>query len=236
MKKRTSRFISLLWLISCLCCSAVPVQAQQRQDRKDAAGTPTEVPFYQGMAVGLEVAGPISHYVLGSDIFNTELQLQCNLKNRFLPTLEVGYGKTDSTNDDNDMHYKTSAPYFRIGMDYNVFHKKPYLPGYLAVGLRYALSSFKYDVGGPDMEDPHYGGSVPFRYEGIKSNASWIEAVVGVKVRIYKAFHMGWSLRYKMRLSVGATENAVPWYVPGFGKNSGTAFNLNYHLMYNLPF
>lgn len=152
--------------------------------------------------------------------------------------MEIGYGKTDVINDANDMHYKTSAPYFRIGMDYNVFYQKPYLPGYLYVGLRYGMSSFTYDASGPDMTDPNYGGhiTVPFADLGVKSNASWLEGVVGIKVKIYKRFHMGWAVRYKMRMSVDSHENSNPWYVPGFGKNAGSSFNLTYNLIYNLPF
>ena len=96
-------------------------------------------------------------YLLGGDILSSEIIVQTNLKNRFLPVVEIGYGKTDVINDANDMHYKTSAPYFRIGMDYNVFYQKPYLPGYLYVGLRYGMSSFTYDASGPDMTDPNYG-------------------------------------------------------------------------------
>ena len=147
-------------------------------------------------------------------------------------------GKTDVINDANDMHYKTSAPYFRIGMDYNVFYQKPYLPGYLYVGLRYGMSSFTYDASGPDMTDPNYGGhiTVPFADLGVKSNASWLEGVVGIKVKIYKRFHMGWAVRYKMRMSVDSHENSNPWYVPGFGKNAGSSSNLTYNLIYNLPF
>lgn len=168
---------------------------------------------------------------------SSEIILQSNLKNRFLPTLEIGYGKTDVVNDANDMHYKTSAPYFRIGMDYNVFYLKPYLPGYLYVGLRYGMSSFSYDVSGPDMSDPNYGGTtVPFSYSGMKSKASWLEGVVGIKVKIYKSFHMGWAVRYKMRMSITNHENSQPWYVPGFGKNASSSFNLTYNLIYNLPF
>lgn len=235
MKKRISRYIFLLWLLS---NQLLPALAQGAAAKKFAAPPTDEGPFYRGTAIGVEIAGPISYYVLGSDMISSEIQVQSNLKGRYLPTLEIGYGKADKLNDANDLHYRTSAPYFRIGMDYNVFYKKPHLPGYLAVGLRYGTSSFKYDVSGPDMTDPNYGGAVtvPFRYEGIKSTASWIELVASVKVHIYKQFHMGWAVRYKSRIKVGETENTVPWYVPGFGKNASGNFTLTYNLMYNLPF
>ena len=236
MKKRISRFIFLLCLLSNLLTGA---WAQGSIAQKLVPASPgTDGPFYRGSSIGVEVAGPISHYILGSDILSSEVQLQGNLLGRYLPTLEIGYGKADKLNDDNDLHYKTSAPYVRIGLDYNLFHKKPYLPGYLAVGLRYGHSSFKYDVSGPDMQDPNYGGqvSVPFRYEGVKSTASWLELVASVKVQVWKQFHMGWAVRYKARMKVEETENTVPWYVPGFGKNTSGNFVLTYNLMYNLPF
>ena len=56
---------------------------------------------------------------------------------------------------DKGIHYKSNAPYFRIGMDYNTLYKKQH--GHmLLVGLRYGVSSFKYDVdafgtGRPDI-------------------------------------------------------------------------------------
>lgn len=225
----------MLALSSLLLPSAAWAQKKYKDNEQLKAAYKAS-PLYQGCAVGVEIAG-IGGYLLGGDILSSEIQLQANLKNRFLPTLEIGYGKTDAVNDANDMHYKTSAPYFRIGMDYNVFYLKPYLPGYLYAGLRYGMSSFSYDVSGPDMTDPNYGGTVvPFSYSGIKSNAQWLEGVVGIKVRIYKRFHMGWAVRYKMRMSIGNAENSVPWYVPGFGKNASSSFNLTYNLIYNLPF
>lgn len=206
-------------------------QSPSTQDKEE------KTPLYQGLSVGVEIAG-LGSYLLGSDILSSEIAIQANLKNRFMPILEVGYGKADAINEGNDLHYKTSSPYFRIGMDYNVFYKKSHLPGYLYAGLRYGMTSFSYDVSGPDMTDPNYGGEIsyPYAYSGLKSKASWMEAVLGLKVKIYKGFCMGWSVRYKKRISVDNHENSVPWYVPGFGKNAGSSFNLMYNLIYNLPF
>ncbi len=237
MRKKISASISLFLVLSSSLLFLFPAPAwAQKKDKEQLKADYKASPFYQGSSIGVEIAG-IGGYLLGGDIMSSEILLQSNLKNRFLPTLEIGYGKTDAVNDANDMHYKTSAPYFRIGMDYNVFYLKPYLPGYLYVGLRYGMSSFTYDVSGPDMSDPNYGGTtVPFSYSGMKSKASWLEGVVGIKVRIYKGFHMGWAVRYKMRMSIDNHENSVPWYVPGFGKNASSSFNLTYNLIYNLPF
>ena len=82
-------------------------QEEKKEDKKKAE--PTEsVPFYQGTSIGVEIAG-LGSYLLGSDILNTEIAVQANLKNRFLPVIEVGYGKADAINDGNNLHYKTSV-------------------------------------------------------------------------------------------------------------------------------
>ena len=47
---------------------------------------------------------------------------------------------------------------------------------------------------------------------------------------------MGWSVRYKIRIKAEEHETSQPWYIPGFGKNASTGFNLSYNLIYNLPF
>lgn len=239
MKKRISNYISLLLILSSFLLTPFSGygQVHKAASKEAKEEKKEEVPLYQGTSIGVEIAGLVSHF-LGSDIMSSEVAVQANFKNRFLPVVEIGYGKADAINDGNDLHYKTSAPYFRIGMDYNVFHKKTHLPGYLYVGLRYGMSSFSYDVNGPDMTDPNYGEiiTLPYSYSGLKSNASWMEGVVGLKVKIYKGFCMGWSVRYKMRMNVKGHENSIPWYVPGFGKNASSSFNIMYNLIYNLPF
>ena len=84
--------------------------------------------------------------------------MDVNLKNRFFPIVELGYGGTDAWND-NGTHYKSNAPYFRIGMNYNALFKKKF-KNYLFVGLRYAMSSFKYDIATLSVDDPIYGGGI----------------------------------------------------------------------------
>lgn len=240
MKKKTLSYILRLLILNSVLLASPDAWGQVHKSGAQLPSTPEKeekTPLYQSLSVGVEIAG-LGSYLLGSDILSSEIAIQANLKNRFMPVLEVGYGKADAINEGNNLHYKTSSPYFRIGMDYNIFYKKTHLPGYLYAGLRYGMSSFSYDVNGPDMTDPNYGGEIshPYAYSGLKSTACWMEAVLGLKVKIYKGFCMGWSLRYKKRIKVDGHENSIPWYVPGFGKNSGSSFNLMYNLIYNLPF
>ena len=113
MKKRQiSTFIIALLTLS----NILMPQRLHAQEEK------AEMPFYQGTMVGVDVAGLLGK-ALGGAYASSEALVTVNLQNRFFPTLEAGYGTIDTTDDETDIYYKASAPYMRIGLDYNVFHK-----------------------------------------------------------------------------------------------------------------
>ena len=192
--------------------------------------------LFQGVKVGVDVLGLLNQ-ALGSDAHSSEASVEVNLKNRFFPIMELGYGGMETTDDETDIYFKTSAPFVRLGMDYNVLYKKPHLPGYFTVGVRYGFSSFKYDVQAPDLVDPNWGNiAVPVRYEGVKSNVSWAELVVGLKTNVYKNFYIGFTARYRARLSMTKNENSEPSYIPGYGQGKSSNYGITYNLVYKLPF
>ena len=231
-KQRISTYIIALLTLSSLM---IPIGASAQEKKVLTDEEWKEMPLYQGTMVGIDVAG-VAGKVLGSDITSTEAAISVNLKNRFFPIAEIGYGSINTTNDETDIHYKTSAPYFRLGMDYNVFYRKPYLPGYFTVGLRYGFTSFDYDVQAPSLTDPNWGGiSIPVDYKGVKTNVGWAELVAGVKAHVFKGFYIGFTARYRARLSMSKHENSEPYYIPGFGKGKNN-FGITYNLIYKLPF
>ena len=186
--------------------------------------------------MGVDVFGFLNQ-ALGSDARTTEVSIEANLLNRFLPIVEIGYGGMEMTDDETDIHFKTSGPFFRVGMNYNVFYQKPDLPGGLTVGLRYGYSSFKYDVQSPDLIDPNWGNThVPIDYTGVKSNVGWLEAVVGMRANVFKDFYLGLNVRYRSRLSMTKNENSEPYHIPGYGRGKPSNFGITYSLIYKLPF
>lgn len=231
-----------------------PVQAQQprptpkRDQKKKEVAKVDTIPFFNGASIGVDVFG-VGSKLFGGDFLSTEISLTANLKNKFLPTLELGYGATDTWSE-TGIHYKSSAPYFRIGVDYNTMAKKKEKNSYLFVGLRYGLTSFKYDISSMPMQDPIWGnsignpgltdgiwggGSLPFDHPGMKATVQWFELVAGVKVQIYKNFSMGWAVRMKYKLSASIGEFGDPWYVPGYGKYKSNNIGVTYSLIYKLP-
>ena len=245
----TARLLQLSSVLL-LFCIGIPTIAQQqrptpvqKRDQKKKEAVVDTIPFYNGTYVGVDIYG-IGSKMPGGDFMSSEVSIGVNLKNKFIPTIEFGMGGTDTWNE-TGIHYKSkTAPFFRIGVDYNTMAKKKEKNSYLYVGLRYAFSSFKYDVstlpvddpiwggsiGNPSLEDDYWGGSVPFSHLGMKGSMQWFELVVGVKVRIYKNFNMGWSVRMKYKTNASTNEYANPWYVPGYGKFKSNNMGITYSL------
>lgn len=235
MKKESiSTYIIALLALSSLWLSPSGLRAQ---DIKTPSGEEkTGQRLFQGVFVGVDVFGFLNQ-ALGSDVSTTEASVEVNLLNRFFPVVEIGYGSMDATDDETDIHYKTSAPFFRIGANYNVFYKKPHLPGYFTVGLRYGFSSFDYDVQAPTLTDPNWGHTqVPVDYTGVKTKAGWLELVLGLKTNVYKDFYMGFTVRYRSRMSLTKNENSEPYYIPGYGRGKSNNLGITYNLIYKLPF
>lgn len=254
VQKMLSYSISLLL---CLLLS-VPIGAQntnmqaaakqkiQKKEKKDEKEGP-QYPLYNGISIGVDLWG-IGSKVLGGDNISSEVAIDVDLKHRFFPTLELGYGSSNESGD-LGIRYKTQAPYLRIGLDYNALYKKQH--GQLfTVGARYGITNFKYDieslglddpiygggVGNPNLTDDIWGGSLPYNYTGMKGTMQWIEICLGVRANIWKNLHMGWSIRMKYKLSATTGTYGDPSYVPGFGKYGSSTIGVVYTITYKLPF
>lgn len=253
--------ISNCFIISLLLCLLVisPVAAQQnyasqgagnaRAQKKSKEKKAPEItyPLYNGVSVGVDLWGPGSK-LLGGDFFSAEAMVDVDLKHRYFPTLEIGYGATDSWND-TGIRYQTGAPYFRIGVDYNALYAKKHGHMLLA-GVRYGFSSFKYDIeslevndpiyggsiGNPNLEDDIWGGSLPYHQEGMKANMHWLEVCLSLRARVWKQLYMGWGVRIRFRLSASTGQYGDPWYVPGFGKYNARSTGIQYTITYKLPY
>lgn len=208
----------------------------QAQEKEKTSWSQKIRSTYRGTYVGVDVFGAMNH-ILGSDFNSSEVSIEADFGNKFFPVMELGYGQTDATNDETDIHFKTASPYFRIGLGYNVFHKKTHLPGQFIIGARYGFSSFSYDVEAPALTDPVWGDTtIPFSYQGVKSSAGWLEVVAKLKTQVYKNFYLGLAVRYRKLSNVKKSENSEPWYIPGYGKNQSTNIGITYSLIYKLPF
>ena len=232
--KRTSSFVSRVIAISLLLIAVTTATAQGRKDataaKKQTAQKDT-VAFFRGVAVSADVVGLAQ--LAFSDYGQYEAALRINLKDRYFPVFELGYGTADTDNATTNLKYKTSAPYWRVGMDFNIAKNKHDAYRVYA-GARYAMTYYKFDVVGSGLKDPVWGDDVVYDMKGIKANYHWLEAVFGVDAKIAGPLRLGWSVRYRRRLIHDDGNIGKTWYVPGYGKQGGSRLGGTFNIIFEI--
>ena len=209
MTQRWKICLSILSL-SISLLAYMPCHAQSKHKRIFTEESNDSVPFYNGLAVSVDVAGIIQYAV--SDYGQFEGALRVNLHDTYFPILEMGLGKANHSDDVTHINYQSSALYWRLGADYNLMKDK-HDDYRIYGGLRYAFSYFNYDLARPGLTDPVWGTDVTFEANDVKCNCHWAEVVAGVD-------------------SDGSLGNV--WYVPGFGKTGSTRLGLTFDVGINI--
>ena len=204
-------------LLTALALSAQDAKPQPSGD-KNPEGNATPVAdvampkekhrFFESISVGIDLLGPGMRYF--SDQGDYQAYAQLNIKGKFLPAIEAGYGTADKSDITTKIDYKAKGTFFRIGCDYNILKNK-HDDYRLMVGLRYGFSSFNYDTTGPV-------DSLMTEFTTTHETATmhWAEVCFGVDAKVWGPLHMGWSVRYRRRLKCSDYIND-PQYAPGYG-------------------
>ena len=173
------------------------------------------IPLMRGFQVSFDLFG--AGQMMLSDYGQYEAALRLNLHDQWFPIVEVGYGKANREDDViTNITYETQAPYFRVGVDFNLLKNK-HQSNLLFAGFRYAYTSYKVDISRPDFEDPYWKTKSFYVVSGEQCSQHWLEAVVGIDAKVFGPLHLGWSVRYKQRLKHDDGIIGKTWYVPGYG-------------------
>ncbi len=219
---KTSRYISAL-LISCLCLSKAAAADEE---------VIPKAPFFCGVAVSVDLAGPVMKLV-GTRYDQLECAARLNFRDHYFPIFELGLGESDREGQKNENTFHARAPYFRIGMDYNMNRK--HNGNRTFVGLRYGFSRFDYDFSNPDFHDPVWENpDVGLTLKGMNAKKQWIEACVGFETKLWSFIRLGWTIRFKMPISKSYSEYGNPYYTPGFGKDGGTTWGGTCNLVFDV--
>lgn len=214
-----------------LCLSSVLLLALPLQAKKKMAEQPDTVPLFKGLSVSCDIVGPAMNAL--SDYGDYEAALRVNLKNKLFPIVEIGIGTAEREDDVTEIYYKTTAPFFRIGCDWNLLKNKN-SGNRLFGGFRYAFTSYKVDVARDDISDPVWSGTSAFEVTGEGCNQHWIEGVLGIDAKVWGPLHLGWTFRYKRRISHKDTSIGKTWYVPGFGITGDTRLGVNFNVIIDI--
>ncbi len=228
------RLRTLSYVCATILTISLPFPTTATAQRNGNAGTTTAkadtVPVFKGLSVSYDVAGTIMRMV--GDYGQFEGALRVNLQDKYFPIIELGLGTAKHETDPvTGIEAKTTAPYGRIGCDINIAKNKH--DGYrVLVGARYALTSFKQEIGG-NINVPYWGGTVPYSMSEESLSYHWAELLFGVDARLWGPVRLGWSFRYKMKISGSENEGEKLWYIPGYGKSGNTlggTFNVSVEL------
>ena len=210
LKQNISTFISkvTISLALLLVCSTAGAQKLFKLE-KDS------IPLMRGFQVSFDLVG--AGQMMWGDYGQYEAALRLNLHDQWFPIVELGYGKANHDDDPvTHLTYKTKAPYFRVGLDFNLLKKK-HQSNRLFAGFRYAHTSYKVDLWRQDFPDPVWKWATGFGVRDEQCSQDWLEAVVGIDAKVFGPFHLGWSVRYKQRIAHNDGIIGKTWYVPGYG-------------------
>jgi len=189
----------------------------------------------RGFSLHADIASPIMGIASNKSIKTFEIQGDINLYNKFFPVLEIGYGEINTTLR-YGQSYQSSAPFFRIGLNYNLLRntdkegKPRVVHSYPFIGLRYGFGGFNYKMDNIQMAVDYWGENKSYGFQNKSVYAGWLEIVGGIRVDVYKGFTMGWSVRLKTLFS--SKDKAKIWWCPGQGFTSGVQFTFNYTVGY----
>jgi len=210
--------ISLLFLLSGINSGAQGFLKLERDS----------VPLLKGFAVSFDLVG-LAQLQL-SDYGQYEGALRVNLHDQYFPTLEVGLGRANHQEDEvTGISYKTSAPYFRLGADVNIMKKK-HTGNRILVGFRYAYTNYKVDLYRRPFPDPIWMWDTSFGVQDMSAYQHWLELLFGIDARVFGPLHLGWSARYKIRMSHDDGIIGKTWYVPGFGTQDSSALAATFNI------
>jgi hypothetical protein len=188
------------------------------------------VPVYQGVSLKLDIAMPVIEAARSAGkIQDYEMAINVRLKNRFYPTLELGYALAECGAD--GAQHKGQGGFARLGMDLAIV-KKGATENNFMIGLRFGGAYQNYDLTNVRLQTD-YWLSNPIDFYNQTRFDCWGELVAGCQVYLWKGLHMGWYGRIKLLMTRSVAEgNVLPYYVPGLGFRNDFNWGINYYIGY----
>jgi hypothetical protein len=146
-------------------------------------------------------------------------------------TVDVGNWQRDVNLENGN--YTNNGNYWRAGIDMNMLKKDP-VKNMVFLGFRIGHS--KYDEQLQYFDTTAFGiFNKTISNKGFKSN--WAELTLGMKVKVFKVFWMGYTARMRFFPSFTEGEPGLQTYdIPGYGLTFKKPWwGFNYYLMFRIP-
>jgi len=226
--------ISLLFVL-CSLFLTTTAQTDEPPREKEVRNLYTK-PVVRGFSLHADIASPFMGIIVDKSVRTFEIQADINLFDKIFPTIEGGFGSINATLP-NGSSYKTSAPFFRIGFNYNLMKNvtkegaPKVIRSYPFVAARYGFGIMPYQINNVKVTSDYWGESETMSFSSSGVFAGWLEIVGGIRVDIKSGFTMGWNVRLKTAFHASKDKTKL-WYVAGYGLTGDTGFAFNYTLGY----
>jgi len=214
--------------------TATAVKAKVDEKMKTKVEKDT-LPLYRGLRFEMDLSPVVNCFLSDGERLTYEAGLSVNLKNKYFPTLEMGYGYADKINDAG-VGFSSKAVFGRIGADINLMkQKKDQKPtnNLFFAGFRFGMAPVKYRYTNLSIPNDYWGTVITTNFLDQNTVAKWYEVLLGIRVEIVPKIYMGWTVRLKNPIGSAKLGKVYPWYIPGYGvKTEQANWGVNYAIGY----
>lgn len=221
-------FVSLAW------SQSKPIDLQPKD-------TITKTDKY-GVRVGVDLSKIILS-TLDDNYTGLEIVGDYRLKRNLYIAAELG--NEELTKQEDLYNFTVSGSYLKLGVDFNTYENWFGMSNIIHLGGRYAVSTFSQTLNNYQIfsteryfEDGDFAFGSDVSEEFGSLNASWLEAVIGTKVELFKNLYLGASVRIGLLITNKENERFKNLWIPGFNKvtdNSNFGTSYNYSISYLIP-
>jgi len=197
-----------------------------------------------GLRVGVDLSRPTISF-FEEEYTGIEFVGDYRLSLKYYLAAELGNEKR--TRQEDVYNFTTSGSYIKIGFDYNTYANWYGEQNMIYAGARYAFSTFNHTINNYQIFNSNRywspngfveSGNGPIEID--TRNASWIEAVLGIKAELFANIYLGGSVRLGALITRKKIEDGefADLFIPGFNKvTDGSRFGIGYNfsISYFIP-
>ncbi len=208
--------LPVLLLLTCVCGMAQTAATDTLPQR--------------GIRLGFDLSRIANYYITGRKVQG--LEFSADLAHpKLLYVAEAGVASISKNQP--GYQFATNGYYGRLGIERNMLKGGKDV---MFFGARYAFGVFNFQSDrfvAPDR----YWGDFESSIGQQNFTAHWLEGVSGLKGNVWQNFYLGFTVRFKYRVSLSGDQGLGSITIPGFGDAARrSAFGFNYYVFYQIPF
>jgi len=209
------------------------VEADTVQQEEQIPDSLREKPSYipTGIRIGTDLITGIKGY-RNTTFDGWELNADVDFHRYYLA---IDYGRWAQGHNLPNGWYDNSGKYVRFGADMNLLKKDPDRNMFF-IGLRYAHASFGDSVSYSFADRANAYGTIKKNLVNTNLTANWAEITTGLRIKFWKFFWMGYTIRLKFAPQVHGNKELQPFDIPGYGDFARKAYwGFNYQIFFRIP-